>query len=621
MRLASVSLFALKVHMIELLDDLDSIRRNPGQFVGDVSTPDVMFRETVDNAVDELMNNRGSTIKINFNNDTGECEVSDDGQGLPFYPFKDTSGKFPQYDNVSVGRLLCTVQASSDKFRGSADSSYTYSVGLHGIGLKAVAALSDYMEVDAYRDKQHFHLRLENGSSDPVEEKIVPHKGKKPFSTRIKFRPSKQVFDSTEITYNPKILRLLFDYRKDQIKLILNGKRLKPTNFRELFPGNKFFFEKDIKIVYKDDDFEYVIYLNYSKDYHDSQIEGVVNMLGVNRGVHISKFEEALESAFLKITDNPRIAQYFGLGLRASVSVLVKNPSYTSQSKENMAGCKELTSGTYTQQITRALVPLLKGAEAFDDLLQKIQEFRASLDDLKRKDFLELTLVKGSITDSKVSRNLGTGVIECSSPKVKGTELIIVKGSNAMSALMAFRDKKTQALLPLRGKPVNVAAKGDNLEEIFESEGITSLINTIGVGAYEETDVKCLRYERIIVCSDSDYEGYYNSSLLIGTFCAMVPELMKLGKIYWVINPQFVQGHDFIYHEDAEKLDRTKPYKELKGLAGLTTVQAQKIILDKNTRRLKQLTVKNVTEIQDIVKFVAQGDPKKGMMTEVGLVT
>lgn len=591
---------------IKVLSELEHIRLRPGMYIGDTENPTHLFYEVFDNALDEAVSGHAKVISISLT--PTSFSIMDDGRGIP----QNWNEQYKMHDPVLVALKL----HSGGKFDKDA---YKISIGLNGIGLVACNALSDEMTIDTCREGKRFVVKFVSGMP---QKPIVTDMGALPPYTAVTLSPSPKYFNTVEtdkLAISNR-LRLAVTFIKD-LKITLNGDDVQPYTEKDLCPN----CDTDVfQIDYKDGE-EYVkCFLGYNTTVQAKSVNrGSVNLLEVNYGSHIRLFERALKDAWFGIIgaeDKKLIHEEdFLCGVRGFTLVQLLNPSYTSQTKDTLSGSvknfNNLLNGL-SKEISRVLQEKPKLVSA---LLNKFREYRKSLNRLSSSQYLDSVIEYGEEDSINRSIVLDSKLIDCISPDRDKTELYIVEGDSAGGGIIPLRDPNIHAVLPLRGKVMNVV--DCDIKHILDNLEIRSLINAIGCGCLHRENVSKIRYQKIIVACDADVDGQNISALILGALCYLTPNVVKSGYVYIADMPLWGQRtaktKEFRPIFRQQDLNPHWDTFRFKGLGSMDPEELFKSLLDPTFRRLNLV---EVLDIRSVTCIVGSSEFRKKMLMRKGLV-
>lgn len=527
---------------IKTLGGIEAVRARPAMYIGDTGLRGLhhLVYEVVDNSIDEAMAGFCTTIvvKIHSNN---SVSVTDDGRGIPVDMHAEQ--KRPALE------VVMTMLHAGGKFD---HRSYKVSGGLHGVGVSVVNALSEWLEVDVWRGGHEYHQKYERGNPvTPVECRgRVKKRG-----TRVHFKPDSQIFSETVFSYdiiatrlremaylNPGITTVIVDERTENAE--------KTETFR--FEGGISTFVRDLnankKVVHPDvvyfkgkqDLFEAEVAFQFNDGYNESVFSFVNNINTVDGGTHLSGFRTALTRTFnayakahelVKETDKLPCGEDYREGITAVVSVRMPNPQFEGQTKTKL-GNREVEG--WIQALTNE--ELSSYLEEHPETARAIigKAMLASRAREAARNARELARRKGALSSGDLPGKLA----DCSSRDVEQTELFIVEGDSAGGSAKLGRDRKYHAVLPLRGKILNVEKA--RVDKMLAHSEIRTLITALGTGiGPEEFDASKLRYGKIIIMTDADVDGSHIRTLLLTFFFRQMPQLIKDGRVYIACPPLY----------------------------------------------------------------------------------
>ena len=584
---------------IQILEGLEAVRKRPSMYIGDTGARGLhhCVYEVVDNSVDEAMAGYCSEIAVTLHADQS-VTVSDNGRGIPVDPH-------PSNGRPAV-EVVLTVLHAGGKFD---NHNYKISGGLHGVGVSCVNALSEWLEVTVYRDGKEWHERFEQG--DPVTDLT----GGTPTSkqgTTITFMPDATIFK--EVRFSAETLS---------------------DRFREmayLIPGLKFTFTDEAEgktwtYSYKGGVAEFVEYLNEGKnvlmpeplivkgardkvevevgfqytDAYEERLFSFVNLINtVEGGTHVGGLRTALtrginESArrlnLLKEKEDNLSGEDLREGLTCIISIKIPTPQFEGQTKTKLGNSE--VKGIVDSIVYEGLMAAFEdNAELLKPIVEKAAQARRAREAARKaRDLVR----KGALTGVGLPGKLA----DCSSRTAEKCEVYIVEGDSAGGSAKQGRDRKFQAILPLRGKILNVEKA--HLEKVLKSDSIRTLIQALGCGIGEDFDIEKLRYGKIIIMTDADVDGAHISTLLLTFFFRHMRELIEQGHVYLAVPPlyrvQVGKKAQYLYSDaelrktmDALGDDSKKAtVQRYKGLGEMNAEQLWETTMDPATRLLKQI--------------------------------
>lgn len=527
---------AYGAQQISVLEGLEPVRKRPGMYIGSTG-PDGLFhllREVADNSFDEAMAGHATTITVKLLPDD-YVEVSDDGRGIPVE--KHSKHK------VSALELVMTKLHAGGKFGGD-ESGYKISGGLHGVGVSVVNALSEHLEVTVDRDGGEYKQEYVRGKPKGGVKKVGTSKL---HGTTIRFKPDSEIFkETTTIPFN----RVIEHYRQQcyltkGVKLVAIDERQEhPVTYAFYFEGgvasyvrhlnherepkhkNVFFVEKQV------DQAEVSIALQYTDDYQENLYAFTNNIINPEGGTHVAGFRSALtrvlnnyarNKGILKEKDGNLSGEDVREGLTVVISVRWPEPQFEGQTKGKLGTpeIRGIVEGVMSDALGEYLEEHPRDAEAILGkciLAQRARAAaRAARETVMRKGALEGMTLPGKLAD-------------CSSRDPQECELFIVEGDSAGGTAKQGRDRETQAILPLRGKILNVERA--RLDKMLSNNEIKNLVIALGTNIGEQFELDKLRYNRVVIMTDADVDGAHIRTLLLTLFYRYFPELIHRGHVY-----------------------------------------------------------------------------------------
>jgi DNA gyrase subunit B len=559
---------------IQVLEGLEAIRKRPGMYVGGTGLNALhhLVYECVDNAIDEVMAGYATTVTVRVGVD-GSCTVIDDGRGMPVDPMKHEN---PTINGRPAVEVILTEVHAGGKF---GDNAYKVSGGLHGVGVKCVNALSEWTEVEVFKNERTYHIGFSRGEvTKPLElvETLAKSAAtEKRTGTRISFLPDAQIFPDTEFRYetlesrlrelaylNPGVRIRLVDERVDA-----SGERREAAFFSPDGIGGYVAWRNEEKTVqspvisFSAEDAAQSLRLDFAMQYVDSNSELTLafgnNIPNRDGGTHVQGFKTALtrvvngyarKNNLLK--DLVPSGDDLREGLVTVVSVKLPNPQFNNQTKEKLLNPE--IEGFVSNAISERLGAWLEEhpKDARDICMRAVLAAQAREAARKAR---ELIKRKGALDSGGMPHKLS----DCSSDDVERTELFIVEGDSAGGSAKGGRDHVHQAILPLRGKLLNVEKA--RLDKVLGFEEIRILIQALQCGIGEDFDIAKLRYGRIIIMTDADVDGSHIRTLLLTFLFRQMPELVRQGKVFIAQPPlyQISRGKQVTYVLNDKRMNET----------------------------------------------------------------
>ena len=626
---------------IQVLEGLDAVRMRPGMYIGSTGTRGLhhMIWEIVDNAIDEAANGYASEITVTLKKD-GSCEVTDNGRGVPV-------DIHPQF-GVSAVEVVYTQLHAGGKFN---DKNYAYSGGLHGVGASVVNALSEWMVVDVYQNYVHYQQRFES-REDPKTGKIISGHPVAPLTkvgntrkrgTQVCFKPDARVFEDThfqadivrrrvrELAYLNKGIRFTFtdERAKDADKRVFEycyeGGM---ADFVQYLNTDKTTLTEPILFEANRDGLLVRVAIQYTDSYTENIYSFVNNVPTPEGGTHETGFKAAVTKALndyarrigaLKEKDSNLSGDDFREGMTAVVYAGVKNPQFEGQTKGKLGNTevRPVYEAVCLEQLSIYLDDL-RHQEAAQKIVEKAikaakvrEAARKARDVARQKNQLEAAPLVGKLSS-------------CTGRNPALNELFIVEGDSAGGSAKQGRDRHFQAILPLRGKPLNVEKK--RLDQVLANEEFRSLITALGTGIGEDFDLSKLKYNRVIILSDADQDGAHIRAILLTFFFRYMRELVTEGHVYIGMPPLYKVSKAgknwYCYNDNAlpaaiREAGRGYTLQRYKGLGEMNPEQLWETTMNPDGRKLMQVTIEDLTEAERRVS-VLMGDkvePRKAYIS------
>ncbi len=607
---------------IQVLEGLEAVRKRPGMYIGSTSARGLhhLVYEIVDNSVDEALAGYCSTIDVQINEDNS-ITVKDDGRGIPT-DINSKTGK-------PAVEVVFTVLHAGGKFGGGG---YKVSGGLHGVGASVVNALSKWLEVKVYRNgKVHFQ-RYEYGKViDSL--KVIDECDENYTGTEVTFMPDDSIFETN--IYDFKIL----ETRLRETAFLTKNLKIVLRDVREEKPVQKtFHYEGGIK--------EFVTYLNKGKQalyddvlycegtvnnvyvevalqhnnaYTENMLSFVNNINTPEGGTQVEGFKRAITKTFnnyarankiLKEKEENLSGEDFREGLTAVISVKIEDPQFEGQTKQKLGNseARGAVDNIVSEQVMYYLEQNPQVARIICEkavLAQRARNAARKAREATRKTALSISALPGKLAD-------------CSDKDPKKCEIFIVEGDSAGGSAKKARTRATQAILPLRGKILNVEKA--RIDKIMDNAEIKTMITAFGTGIHDDFDIEKLRYDKIIIMTDADVDGAHIDTLMLTFFYRFMPELIKQGHVYLAMPPLYQVTRNkknyYAYNDDElNKIlteigrDNQNKIQRYKGLGEMDASQLWETTMDPKTRILKQVQINEdtISEI-DLTFTTLMGD-------------
>ena len=607
---------------IQILEGLEAVRKRPGMYIGSTSSRGLhhLVYEIVDNAVDEALAGYCDTIDVQINSDNS-ITVVDDGRGIPV--------DIQKKAGLPAVEVVFTILHAGGKFGGGG---YKVSGGLHGVGASVVNALSEWLEVEVYHGGKVYKQRYERGKT-MYPLKIVDDCPSDKHGTKVTFLPDKTIFEETVYDYDTLKIRLRETaFLTKNLKIILRDDR-------EDKKEKVFHYEGGIKefVTYLNRSnvplYDNVIYCEGKKDnvlvevamqHNDSYTENIYSFVNnINTpegGTHLTGFRNALTKTFndygrknklLKDNEPALTGEDIREGLTAIISVKIEEPQFEGQTKQKLGNseARGAVDSVVSEQLTYFLEQNPSVAKTIIEKSVLAQRARAAArkarDLTRRKTVLDGLSLPGKLAD-------------CSSKHPEECEIYIVEGDSAGGSAKDARNKSTQAILPLRGKILNVEKA--RLDRIYGNAEIKSMITAFGTGIHEDFDISKLRYHKIIIMTDADVDGAHISTLLLTFIYRFMPELIKQGYVYLAQPPLYkIEKNKRVWYAYSDEelnnilkeigRDQNNKIQRYKGLGEMDAEQLWETTMDPEHRVLLRVTMnEEMTSEIDLTFTTLMGD-------------
>ena len=607
---------------IQILEGLEAVRKRPGMYIGSISSRGLhhLVYEIVDNSVDEALAGFCTQIDVTINVDNS-ITVVDNGRGIPV----DTQKKAGR---PALEVVFSTLHAGG-KFGGDG---YKVSGGLHGVGASVVNALSEWTKAKVYRDGKIYEVLFSRGSI-VKEMRITGECAKEKAGTEVTFLPDKEIFEETVYEYD--ILRT----RLRETAFLTKGLRITLTDDREEKRHDEFHYEGGVKefvqylnrgktplysdTIYCEGEREDV-YVEVSMQHNDAYTENIYSFVNnINTpegGTHLTGFKNALtktlndyarKNKLLKESENNLSGEDIREGLTAIISVKVKNPQFEGQTKQKLGNSEAATAvnSVVSEQLTYFLEQNPMVARQICEKSINAQRARVAArkarDITRRKSALDGMSLPGKLAD-------------CSSKIPQECEIFIVEGDSAGGSAKSARKRETQAILPLRGKILNVEKA--RLDCVYGNAEIKAMITAFGTGIHNDFDISKLRYDKIIIMTDADVDGAHIDTLMLTFIYRFMPELIKKGHVYLAQPPLYKleKNKKVWYAYSDEQLnqilnevgrDQSNKIQRYKGLGEMDAEQLWETTMDPESRVLLKVMIdEDSTSELDLTFTTLMGD-------------
>ncbi len=601
----------------------ENVRERFGMYIGSKDARGLhhLVYEIVDNAVDEALAGFCTHIEVTIHKD-GSITVADNGRGIP-------TGINHQSGKTAV-ELVFTVLHAGGKF---GNGGYKYSGGLHGVGASVVNALSENLDVTIKREGKVFHQTYSRGfatcdltvtGSCPIEET----------GTTITFLPDSEIFETTVFDYNTLKTRLRETaFLTKGLKITLTDERTEPETqkvfhaeggIREfvtyLNRGNEVLYPEVLYCEGEKDGVLVEVALQHNDSYNETCLGFVNNVITPEGGTHIEGFRRAVTKIFnqyardnkiLKDNDEALAGEDIREGLTSIISIKVEEPQFEGQTKQKLGNseARNAVESVVTEKLTYFLEQNPTVAKIICDKSILSQRARAAArkarDLTRRKTALDSTSLPGKLAD-------------CTDKDPKNCEIFLVEGDSAGGSAKSARSRATQAILPLRGKILNVEKARE--DRIYDNKEIKAMITAFGTGIHEDFDITKLRYDKIIIMTDADVDGAHIDTLMLTFIYRFMPELIKTGHVYLAMPPLYkVEKNKKVWYayddEEQQKilneigLDNTVKIQRYKGLGEMDPDQLWETTMDPERRVLKRVMIDDEDKSEvDLTFSILMGD-------------
>ena len=600
---------------IQILEGLEAVRKRPGMYIGSTSTRGLhhLVYEIVDNAVDEALAGFCHNIEVTINGDNS-VTVIDDGRGIPI--------GIHEKAGIPAVEVVFTILHAGGKFGGGG---YKVSGGLHGVGASVVNALSNWLEVEISRDGKIYRQRYERGH---VVDKLKEVGKSEKTGTKVTFMPDDTIFDDVIFDYDTLRRRLReMAFLTKGLKISIEDKRVDEEKRDEFhYEGGITEFVKYInrhrtplyeKIIYcegQKDDIYVEVALQHNDSYNENTLSFVNNINTPEGGMHLTGFKSAITKIFndyartnkiLKEKEENLSGDDLREGLTAIVSIKIPEPQFEGQTKQKLGNAEARTAveSLVSEKLTYFLEQNPQVAKAIVGkavVAQRARMAARKARDVARKSVLEANMaLPGKLAD-------------CSSTNPKECEIYIVEGDSAGGSAKTARSRATQAILPLRGKILNVEKA--RIDKILANEEIKAMITAFGTGTRDNFNIEKLRYDKIIIMTDADVDGAHIATLMLTFLYRFMPQLIKEGHVYLAQPPLYkLEKNKKVWYaysdEELNKIltdvgrDQNNKIQRYKGLGEMDPEQLWETTMDPERRVLLRINIDEESESDVDVTF------------------
>ena len=618
---------------IQILEGLEAVRKRPGMYIGSTSSRGLhhLVYEIVDNSVDEALAGYCTEIRV-FINEDNSITVIDNGRGIPV--------GINHKAGIPAVEVVFTILHAGGKFGGGG---YKVSGGLHGVGASVVNALSNWLEVQIYNEGKIYQQRYEKGHvCYPL--KVVGECDKEKTGTKVTFLPDDTIFEDT--VYDHDILKQRLRemaFLTKNLKIVLTDKR--EENYEKVFHyegGIKEFvkylnssktplYEDVLYFEGKKDGVYVEVAMQHNGSYNESAFSFVNNINTPEGGTHLAGYRNALTKTFNDYARNNKLlkdseanlsGEDIREGLTAIVSIKIEDPQFEGQTKQKLGNSE--ARGAVDSVVSEQLTYYLEQNPAVAKIICEKSIMAQRARDAARK-ARDLTRRKTALGDTALPGKLA----DCSDKDPKNCEIYIVEGDSAGGSAKTARDRATQAILPLRGKILNVEKA--RLDRIYGNAEIKAMITAFGTGIHEDFDISKLRYHKIIIMTDADVDGAHIATLMLTFIYRFMPELIKQGYVYLAQPPLYkLEKNKKIWYaysdEELDKIlnevgrDQNNRIQRYKGLGEMDAEQLWETTMDPERRVLLKVVIDDEAEAElDLTFTTLMGDkvePRRDFIEE-----
>jgi len=611
---------------IKVLEDLEAVRKRPSMYIGSTGTEGLMhlINEVVDNSIDEALAGYCNEIEVIVHEDN-KITVIDNGRGIPV--------EIHPEEGINTVELVMTTLHSGGKFDGQ---SYKVSGGLHGVGISVVNALSEYLEVEVRRNGKRHRQIFKRGDKVTELEIIGEASGT---GTTVTFLPDREIFGELrydfaklshrlrELAYLNSGLSLKLDNRISGVQKVFKYDGGIAAYVKALNEGRKPLHDEPIYFREEREGVQMEVAMQFTEEWDELIFAFANNINNKEGGTHLNGFKTALTRVLneygrekkILTKDDPNLdGRDVREGLTAIISVKLRNPQFEGQTKTKLGNpeIQELYFNFLREQLSLYLnknpsIARLILAKALSACRARLAAKKAK-QLVRRKGALSLTTLPGKLAD-------------CASRDPEKCELYIVEGDSAGGSAKQGRDREYQAILPLRGKVLNVEKA--NLNRLLDNKELNSIITALGASIREDFDLEKLRYKRIILMADADIDGAHIRTLLLTFFFRNFRSLIEQGHIYIAQPPLYLvkkgEKREYLYTDEElaryrAKADGKFEVKRFKGLGEMNPEELWETTMNPQKRILKRVTINDALEADELFKILMGSDvePRRDFIKE-----
>jgi DNA gyrase subunit B len=616
---------------ISVLKGLEPVRQRPGMYIGSTGPTGLhhLVYEIVDNSVDEAMAGYCTRIDVTILPD-GACRVADNGRGMPV-------DNHPEYKGKSAAEVILTVLHAGGKFGGEG---YKISGGLHGVGASVVNALSTRLDVEIHRDGGKFEQHYAKGGKP--QGKLEKTGASKKTGTIITFWPDPTIFEEIDFRAQTLIERLReMAFLNKGLEINFRDERTDPVTdvqfkyaggivdfVKHLNATKEPLFKRVVSYTETGDDYEVDVAMQWNNGFYEGIHSFANNIATTEGGMHEEGFKKALTNVvnryakakgILKEKDANLLGEDIREGLTAIISVKLRNPQFEGQTKAKLGNTEmrslveKATNDRFAEWLEEHPTEAKQAVQKANQAAKARMAARQARDLTRRKSLLESSAMPGKLAD-------------CSSKDSAQCELFIVEGDSAGGPAKRARNPEFQAILPIRGKILNIERA--RLDRMLKNEEIQALITAVGTGIGDEFDLSKLRYHKIVLMTDADVDGSHIRTLLLTFFYRQFPEIVRAGHVYIAQPPLFRAdiGKERNYLKDDAALrafeaahpNRKIEVSRFKGLGEMDWQELGATTMDRETRSLLQVSVEEAAIADEVISKLMGDDveSRKGFIQE-----
>lgn len=607
---------------IQVLSDIDHIKLRRGMYIGEAETAFQLFSEILDNSLDELGEGHGEEIKVIIDTKLNKYTIVDQGRGIPIGIKTLETG-----EKKEILEVICTKANSSGKFN---TNSYKYSAGINGLGITITNALSEYFEITTMRDGKAVTFKAKFGEKESLDYFDMP---KEKHGVATSFIPDPEMFKHKKIPIEKIMNRCrvasALGYR---VRLAVDGEEL-DTNatIYDLItePDETITTYKELPVIVTENENKELmkVAIRYTSDTHDRYF-GYTNMLtNYSGGTHINELSKTIISAWQEFIDKKKIKldvdlrpNDYLLGLRAVCAIFISQPEFSSQTKEKLVVSKDRLKDLMEGFKMKFKEVLYEDQDVTLALIKRFTEYRIAQNKLlMNKDIMSKIRINEDGSNNIRRRSVVEKLVECTSRKREGTEIIYFEGDSAASLGKVLRNREWQSILPLRGKVLNVAGK--TVKESLKSQPICDIANSAGCGIGGLCDPSKRRYEKLLVAADADPDGQQIYSLVLNVFINLFPDLVRAGAVYVILPPLYCYTLDKerYYVDSLEEVPKNaKDVVRFKGLGEMGQDDFYNCIL--NPEKRKTYKVQYPTDLERFNQIMGTREAKRELLEELGIM-